>query len=107
LPQRQDCVPDLELREEWLSFGRKTERCEHIWSASSLPQHPSQRAYKIVVNGIENYPFHPEIEDDWLLVHQATDPKRPSLTSFFPEKGEGDRGKALNNLPSLDYSQPS
>jgi hypothetical protein len=28
-------------------------------------------------------------EDDWLLVDQATDSKRPSLTSSFPEKGTG------------------
>jgi hypothetical protein len=41
------------------------------------------------VDGIESYSFHPEIEDDWLLVHQATDPKRPSFTSFFPKKGTG------------------
>jgi hypothetical protein len=27
---------------EWLPFGRKTERCEHIWSPSSMPQRPSQ-----------------------------------------------------------------
>jgi hypothetical protein len=47
------------------------------------------RAYKIVVDGIENHPFHPEIEDDWLLVHQATDPKRPSLTSFSRKMGQG------------------
>jgi hypothetical protein len=39
------------------------------------------------VDGIESHPFHPEIEDDWLLVHQVTNLKRPSLTSFFPEKG--------------------
>jgi hypothetical protein len=49
----------------------------------------SKRAYKIVVDGIENRPFHPEIEDDWLLVHQANDPKCPSLTSFFPKRGQG------------------
>jgi hypothetical protein len=29
---------------------------------------------KIVMDGIEIHPFHPEIEDDWLLVHQVTDP---------------------------------
>jgi hypothetical protein len=52
---------------------------------------PPKRAYKIVVDGIENHPFRPQIEDDWLLVHQATDPKPPSLTSFFPEKGTGKR----------------
>jgi hypothetical protein len=44
-------------------------------------------AYKIVVDGIESHPFHREIEDDWLLVHQATDPKRPSFTSFLPKRG--------------------
>jgi hypothetical protein len=48
-------------------------------------------AYKIVVDGIESDPFHPEIEDDWLLVHQGPDPKRPSLTSCFPKKGTGKR----------------
>jgi hypothetical protein len=48
-----------------------------------------KRGYKIVVDGIEPHPFHLEIEDDWLLVHQATDRKRPSLTSFFPKKGQG------------------
>jgi hypothetical protein len=50
-----------------------------------------KRAYKIVVDGIESHPFHPEIEDDWLLVHQATDRKCPSLTSFFPKKEIGKR----------------
>jgi hypothetical protein len=49
------------------------------------------RAYKIVVDGIEGHPFHPEIEDDWLMVHQVTDPKCPSLRSFFPKMGKGDR----------------
>jgi hypothetical protein len=29
-------------REGWLPFGRKTERYEHIWSQSSIPQRPSQ-----------------------------------------------------------------
>jgi hypothetical protein len=48
-----------------------------------------KRAYEIVVDGIESHPFHPEIEDDWLLVHQATDPDHPSLTSFFPKRGKG------------------
>jgi hypothetical protein len=41
------------------------------------------------VDGIEIHPFHRKIEDDWLLVHQVTDPKRPSLTSFFPKRGKG------------------
>jgi hypothetical protein len=55
-----------------------------VWH-SVLPK----RADKIVVNGIGNHPFHSEIEDDWLLVHQATDPKRPSSTSSFPKRGDG------------------
>jgi hypothetical protein len=63
--------------------------------------------YKIVVDGIESHPFHREIEDDWLLVHQATDPKRPSFTSFFPKKGKGDKEKVLNGLSGFDCSQPS
>jgi hypothetical protein len=28
-----------------------------------------KRAYKIVVDGIESHLFHPEIENDWFLVH--------------------------------------
>jgi hypothetical protein len=48
-----------------------------------------KRASKIVVDGIKSHPFLPEIEDDWLLLHQATDPTRPSLTSFFPKRGQG------------------
>jgi hypothetical protein len=59
------------------------------------------------VDGIESHPFHPEIEDDWLLVHQATDPKRSSSTSLFPKKGKRDREKALNSLSDFDRSQPS
>jgi hypothetical protein len=43
----------------------------------------------IVVDGIESHSFHPEIEDDWLLVYQVADPKRPSLTLFFPKRGQG------------------
>jgi hypothetical protein len=31
----------------------------------------------------------PEIEDDWLLIHHATDPRRPNLTSFFQKRGQG------------------
>jgi hypothetical protein len=67
------------------------------------------RAYKIVMDGIENHPFHPEIEDNWLLVHQVIDPKRSSFTSFFPKRGKwkGDKEKALNSLSGFDYSQPS
>jgi hypothetical protein len=55
-----------------------------------MRQRPSKRAYKIVVDGIQSHPFHPEIEDDWLMVHQAIDPKRASLTSFFPKRGQGE-----------------
>jgi hypothetical protein len=62
---------------------------------------------KIVVDGIETHPFHPEIEDDWFLVHQATDPKRPGLTSIFPKMGKGDREKALNGLSGFGCSRPS
>jgi hypothetical protein len=58
---------------------------------SVLPKH----AYKIVVDGIENDAFHPKREDDWFLVHQATDPKRPSLTSCFPKKGTGKRFRTV------------
>jgi hypothetical protein len=76
-------------------FGRRRV-CHNV-----LPK----RAYKIVMHGIESHPFHSEIEDDWLLVHEATDPKRPSLTSFFPEKW--DREKALNSLSGFDCRQPS
>jgi hypothetical protein len=93
LPHRQDCIPHLELREGGggsLSAGKL--------SAASIFGHRRvchsvfpKRAYKIVVDGIENHSFHPEIEDDWLLVHQVTDLKRPSLTSFFPKKGTGKR----------------
>jgi hypothetical protein len=55
---------------------------------------------------IQSHPFHPEIEDDWLLVQQPIDPKRPTLTSFFPEKGKGDKEKGLNSLSGFDCSQP-
>jgi hypothetical protein len=48
-----------------------------------------KRAYKIVVDGIESHSFHPEIQDDWLLIHQGTDPKRLSLMPFFRKRGEG------------------
>jgi hypothetical protein len=56
------------------------------------------------MDGIESHPFYPEIEEDWLLVHQATDPKRPSLTLFFPKKGIA---KDVNSLSGFDYSQRS
>jgi hypothetical protein len=67
--------------------------------------------YKIVVDCIDSHPFHPEIrrfgdpeiEDDWLLVHQATDPKRPSLTSFFPERGKGERGKGKGSEQFIGF----
>jgi hypothetical protein len=96
-------------------FGKSGEYCLidrtvfHIWSfgsggflsagrlsAASIFGHRRvchsallKRAYKIVVDGIESHLFHPEIEDDWLLVHQATDLKRPSLTSFFAKREQG------------------
>jgi hypothetical protein len=38
---------------------------------------------------IESHPFHLEIEDDWLLVHQATDPKRPRSMPFSRKRGQG------------------
>jgi hypothetical protein len=41
------------------------------------------------VEGIDSHPFHPEIEDDWLLVHKAIDPKRPSSALLFPKMGQG------------------
>jgi hypothetical protein len=62
---------------------------------------------KIIVDDIESHPFHPEIEDDWLLANQAIDPKRPNLTSFFPKRGKGDREKVLNSLSGFDCTQPS
>jgi hypothetical protein len=80
------------------SFGRDDFLSAGKLSATSIFGHRRachsvfpKRAYKIVVDGIENHPFHPEIEDDWLLVHQATDPKRASVTLFFPMKGTGKR----------------
>jgi hypothetical protein len=87
-----------------LPFGRKTEHCEHIWSPSSMPQRPSQACVQ------DRHEWHresslssgdPEIEDDWLLVYEATDPKHPSFTSFFPKRGQG---KALNSLSGFDCS---
>jgi hypothetical protein len=43
----------------------------------------------IVVDGIESHAFHLEMEDDWILVHQATDSQSPGSTSFFPKMGQG------------------
>jgi hypothetical protein len=37
------------------------------------------------------------------LVHQTTNPKRPSFASFFPKRAQG---KALNSLSGFDYKQP-
>jgi hypothetical protein len=82
------------------SFGRGGSLSAGKLSAASIFGHGRvchnvlpKRAYKIVVDGIEgeSHPFHLEIEDDWLLVHQATDPKPPSLMSFFPKTGTGKR----------------
>jgi hypothetical protein len=68
-----------------------------------------KRAYKIVVDGIESHPFHleirrsgdPEIEDDWFLIHQATNPKHSNLTSFSRKgergQGAGERGKGTGD----------
>jgi hypothetical protein len=106
----------LAHRQKW-KFGKSREYCLidstafHIWSfgrgdflsagklnAASIFGHRRvchsvlpKRAYKIVMDDIESHPFHPEIEDDCILVRQATDPKRPSFTSFFPKKGTGKR----------------
>jgi hypothetical protein len=92
---------------EWLPFGRKTEPCEHIWSPSCMPQRPSQARVQDRRGWNREPSLHPKIEDDWLLVHQAIDPKCPNLTSFFPKKGKGDREKALNSLSGFDCGQPS
>jgi hypothetical protein len=92
---REYCLIDRTVFHIW-SFGRGGFLSAGKLSAAStfshrrvchsvLPKH----AYKIVVDGIENHLFHPEIEDNWLLVHQTTDPKYPSLTSFFPKRGHG------------------
>jgi hypothetical protein len=91
IAHRQDCVPSLETREgSFLSAGKLS-----AGSIFGLPRvcHSvlPKGAYKIGVDGIENHPFHPEIEDDWLLVHPATHPKHPGLTAFFPKKGTGKR----------------
>jgi hypothetical protein len=43
------------------------------------------------MDSIDSDRFHLEIEDDWLLVHQATDPKCSNLTLFFLKKGIGKR----------------
>jgi ubiquitin-protein ligase len=66
-------------------FGHRRVCHSILPNLSNLPK----RVYEIVVDGIESHPFHPEIEDNWFLVHQATNPKRPSLRSFFAKKGEG------------------
>jgi hypothetical protein len=94
---REYCLIDRTAFHIW-SFGRGGLLSARKLSAASIFSHRRgnhsafpKRAYKIVVDGIETHPFHPEIEDDWLLVHQATDPKRPSFTSFFPKKRTGKR----------------
>jgi hypothetical protein len=81
---REYCLIDRTAFHIW-SFGRGGFLSAGKLSASSIFGHLRvchsvlpKRADKIVVDGIESYPFHPEIEDDWLLVHQVTDPKRPS-----------------------------
>jgi hypothetical protein len=92
---REDCLIDRIAFHIW-SFGRGGLLSAGKLSAASIFEHRRvchsvfpKRAHKTIVDGIEIHPFHLEIEDDWLPVYQATDPKRPSLTSFFPKKGQG------------------
>jgi hypothetical protein len=92
-----DCLIDRTVFHIW-NFGRGGFLSAGKLSAAGIFAHRRvchsvlpKRAYKIVMDGIESHPFHPEIEDDWLLVHQATDPKRPNLTSFFPKNETGKR----------------
>jgi hypothetical protein len=63
-----------------------------------MPQRPSQAR----VQDRRGWHQEPSLsygeEDDWLLVHQVTDPKRPSLTLFFPKKGEMVQGKDSEQL---------
>jgi hypothetical protein len=58
------------------SFGRGGFLSAGKLSAASIFGHRRvchsvipKRAYKIVVDGIKSHLSHPEIEDDWLLVH--------------------------------------
>jgi hypothetical protein len=106
---REYCLIDRTEFHIW-SFGRAGFLSAGKLSAASTFGHRRvyhsvlpKRAYKIVVDGIESHSFHPEIEDDWLLVHQATNPKRPSFTSFLPKR---DMEEALNSLSGFDCSQP-
>jgi hypothetical protein len=92
---REYCLIDRAAFHIW-SFGMGGFLSAGKLSAASIFGHRrvchsvlSMRAYKIVVDNIESHPFHPEIEDDWLLVHQATDLKRPSLASFSRKMGQG------------------
>jgi hypothetical protein len=116
--RKTDPPRKLAHRRKWKrKFGKSQEYCLidrtsfHIWSfgrcsflsagklnvANIFDHHRvchsvlPKRAYKIAVDGIESHPFHPEIENDWPLVHQATDPKRPSLRSSF-QKREQEKG---------------
>jgi hypothetical protein len=92
---RDYCLIDRTAFHIW-SFGRRDFLSAGKLSAASIFGHRRvwhnvlpKPAYKILVDGIESHTFHPEIEDDWLLAHQATDPKHPSLISFFPKSGQG------------------
>jgi hypothetical protein len=91
LPHRQDFVPHLEIREGGFLSAGKLSAASRVGHRRAIHGVLPKRVYKIIVDGIEIHPFHPEIEDDWFLVHQAIDPKRPSLASFFPKKGTGKR----------------
>jgi hypothetical protein len=86
----------METETEIRNFGRSGFLSAEKLSASGIFGHRRvchsflpKRAYEIVVDGMKSHPFRVEIEDDWRLVHQATDPKRPSLTLFFPRNGTG------------------
>jgi hypothetical protein len=68
------CLIDRTAFHIW-SFGRDGFLSAGKLSAASIFGHRRvchsvlpKRAYKIVVDGIESNPFHPEIEDDSLLV---------------------------------------
>jgi hypothetical protein len=94
---REHCLIDRTAFHIW-SFGGSGFLLAGKLSAGSMFDHRRvchsvlpKRAYNIVVDGIESHLFYREIEDDWLLVNQAIDPKCPGLTSFSSKKGTGKR----------------